>query len=161
VLERFPLPGLTKTDSVWHSSKSSFVVMHRIRLREPWKASLTDDPPAVVYTRNFHKPTGVAKQSITLCISLHTACPEPRKERMAVILNSVEILAQVSESQVWKTSADNLVLLPLKELEPFNSLQIRITGASPTIVARGPDFEASVIPTFGSFVIESVELQIE
>lgn len=123
--------------------------MHRIRLREPWLAEWDVDSGAIIYTRKFHKPTGCDQQSITLKISLlpHEGSSEAS---IVVFVNGVEVEAHAQTPQS--------ALYRLEELPAFNSLQCRIFGLTAT---NGPALDTTVVPIFGSFVIESVELQIE
>ncbi|MDX1927755.1 MAG: hypothetical protein SFV81_14630 [Pirellulaceae bacterium] len=147
--------------------------MHRIRLREPWSACLTADSTAVVYSRKFHKPTGVELQSVTLQISLTPEILPPQIQQVAsagsctelvmVKVNGIELLPRTEATPQPSTStiAERLIHYPLGRLEPFNLLEIRVALTIPTTGELGSTLDATPIPTFGSFVIESAELQIE
>jgi hypothetical protein len=136
--------------------------MHRIRLREPWAASLNAESGAIVYARKFHKPTDVNQQSIALQVALlHKKLEGQELEGpetiLAVLLNGRELLADLpAENRI-----DHALHFQLTDLQTFNSLELCISGANGTTGPSGPIFDATSIPTFGSFVIESVELQIE
>lgn len=142
--------------------------MHRIRLREPWSACLTEDATAVVYSRKFHKPTGIEGQSVTLQISLTPKILTPAsaascKELVTVSVNGIELLprAEATPQPSSSTNADHSTCYPLDRLESFNLLEIRVARTIPTTGELGSTLDATLIPPFGSFVIESAELQIE
>jgi len=132
--------------------------MHRIRLREPWTSSLNAESGVIIYARKFHKPTGVDKQSITLKIVLIPQEPESPNVFVSVLVNGCKLLAQDPSPE---GPVDQALNFQLNRLETFNSLELRISGATALTCPSVPIFGATAIPTFGSFVIESVELQIE
>ena len=139
--------------------------MHRIRLREPWKATLNEDASAVVYSRKFHEPTGIEGHSLTLKISL---LPRDNQDlgEISVVINGFVVERLTDHTQIEQPASaqnepTNCIFFQLGDLQPFNDLEIRISGPVPTIDKHLPSPDATVIPTFGSFVIESVELQIE
>jgi len=137
--------------------------MHRIRLREPWTSRLNAESGAIIYARKFHKPTGVDDQPITLKIFLIPQEPESPNVFVAVLVNGCELLAMAPSNEASSLGGpvDQALNFQLNHLETFNSLELRISGATALTCPSVPIFGATAIPTFGSFVIESVELQIE
>lgn len=136
--------------------------MHRIRLREPWAASLNAQSNTIIYARKFHRPTGVDDSPLSLKITFRPPEPDLVGTLVSVRLNGRELFAQPP------SVADPLgqaIVLPLSDLQgdlqAFNSLELWITDTTglTTQVALIP--RVTAIPTFGSFVIESVELQID
>jgi hypothetical protein len=130
--------------------------MHRIRLREPWAASLNAELDAIVYARKFHKPTGVEQLAIGLVVSLLPQDIAGTTSSVALLVNGREILARRPEHH-----SENAMYFQLTDLLAFNFLELRISIANPTTLPNGMRFDATSIPKFGSFVIETVELQIE
>lgn len=117
--------------------------MHIIRLRDPWKACRDADSGALLFTRTFHRPSGCEGVAIRLCVSL-LANDSSAGSLEAVTLNGSQL------SAVDPTEDSRHYAMP--ELNAFNEIVIRVqTG----------DMEKHIAPKFGSYVIKSVELQIE
>lgn len=132
--------------------------MHRIRLKEPWIASLNAEANVVIYSRKFHKPTGVEDQSITLVVHLLPQKDGSLGEALSAYVNGVKVEPNEASSE---NGLDHLHYFQLQSLALFNTLELRI---SRTFALTRPvvlESDVPVIPTFGSFVIESVELAIE
>ena len=132
--------------------------MHRIRLREPWTANLNAELGAIVYARKFHKPTGVHEQPIFLQVVLLPHVLEEPDIMLAILVNGLALSPQI---QATENESHEALRFELKDLQAFNSLELRISGATGKTGPSGPIFGATAIPTFGSFVIESVELAID
>ncbi len=138
--------------------------MHRIRLKNPWTVGLHEESGAVVYGRKFHKPTGTEEQSIALQVALLPQSPEGLPQSLegpttvlAVLVNGRELTAQDEAANHPK---GRVLRFQLTDLADFNLLEIRVSIAT-GITGPIQKFDTTPIPTFGSFVIESVELQIE
>ncbi len=131
--------------------------MHRIRLREPWAASLNAELDTITYSRKFHKPTGLDDRSVTLQIALFPPGIQRGGALVAVHLNGCELLAEASSAE--NPVGQNLIFR-LNKLENFNALELRVTGATTLIDPSSPISHATA-PTFGSFVVQGVELEIE
>jgi hypothetical protein len=127
-------------------------------LREPWKAGRNAESGDIVYTRNFHLPTGAEAQSITLRIALLAEDQAGSSSMLSVLVNgrllSAEVLSAVNPS-------DRALRFQLKELEAFNILELRISRTNGLTSTNGLEFDGDSPPIFGSFVIEAVELQID
>ena len=143
--------------------------MHFIRLREPWTAGLNAETGALVYARKFHKPTGVDQQSVALKVSLlpqdlgwpgadAPTISEWPSPTLAVLVNGRKLLAPIQSTEEPSGGA---LHFQLSELQAFNSLELHISRLNDITPRFGPIFDASSIPIFGSFVVKSVELQIE
>ena len=139
-------------------------LMHRIRLRAPWKSSWNAESHAIVYTRNFHTPTGAEGQTIALKITLLAQDQAGANTIQSVLVNGHPLSAEAQSAEnntAAENDTDRVLRFPLNELEAYNSLELRVSQTNGITGANGPEFEAASIPTFGSFVIESVELLIE
>ena len=132
--------------------------MHRIRLREPWQAGWNTESGAIVYTRNFHLPTGAAAQAIVLSIALLAKDQAAASPMLSVLVNGRLLSAEVQSAE---SQLDRALRFQLKELNAFNTLEIHISRINGITDSNGMEFDAAATPTFGSFVIESVELQID
>ncbi len=132
--------------------------MHRIRLREPWAASLNAQSNTIIYSRKFHRPTGVDDSSLSLKIFLLPPDPDHVGTLVSVQLNGRELFAQPPSVADQFGQA---IVLPLSDLQAFNSLELWITDKTGVTTQGAPIPRVTAIPTFGSFVIESVELQID
>ena len=132
--------------------------MHRIRLRAPWKATWNAGSLTLVYTRNFHMPTGAEGQAIALEITLLPKDQGGENTILSVLVNGRLLLAEVRSVE---RETDRVLHFQLNELEKFNFLELRISLINGITGANRPEFETASTPTFGSFVIESVELQID
>ena len=109
--------------------------MHVIRLRAPWTATANDR--GIVYSRTFHRPTGAEQQSIQLRIETRVDA-----DAISLRLNSTELpVARSGEGELY---------FDLRELRPFNQLEIQLTCSQ----------QVDPAPAFGTFLIQSVELQI-
>ena len=132
--------------------------MHRIRLRDPWTASLNVESGAIVYTRNFHRPTGTEDRTLVLGVALLPQALERAGTKLVVTVNGRELLPQ---GQATDDPIRPGLRFHLDDLKAYNTLQLGISPATGMIGSSGSNCDPTSIPTFGSFVIESVELQIE
>ncbi len=132
--------------------------MHRIRLREPWKAGWNTESGAIVYTRKFHLPTGAADQAIVLSIALLAEDQAAASPMLSVLVNGRPLAAEVQSTE---SQLDRALRFRLNELNAFNTVEIHIFRINGITDSNGLEFDAAATPTFGSFVIESVELQID
>lgn len=142
--------------------------MHVIRLREPWTASIeladtesTEETPTgtLVYSRKFHRPTGTEDQAIRLRVGLLPATESFVISNLKVLVNDSEVSAQVPAvrpAERLEGAVAESQFFELVDLAPFNRLEIRILNYS---LDDTPD--PANPPRFGSFVIQSVELEIQ
>ena len=120
--------------------------MHVIRLREPWKRARaeredSDSAGSLIYSRTFHRPTGAEQQSIRLRVALHAS--DDLQAPLMVRLNGTELpVAELGQNELY---------FELTELRPFNQLELQMP------------FESDVepLPSFGTFRIHAVEMQIQ
>jgi hypothetical protein len=138
--------------------------MHVIRLREPWMASIeladtesTEETPTgtLVYSRKFHKPTATDDQAILLRVGLLPATKSLAIANLKVLVNDSEVSAQLP-AEPGEGAATESKRFELVDLAPFNRLELRILNYSldDTLAPANP-------PRFGTFVIQSVELEIQ
>ena len=119
--------------------------MHVIRLREPWKRTRaeqkdSDSARSLIYSRTFHRPTGAEQQSIRLRVALHAS--DDLQTPLTVRLNGAELpVAERGQNELY---------FELTELLPFNQLELQMPYES--------DVES--LPTFGTFGVHAVEMQI-
>ena len=132
--------------------------MHQIRLREPWSVATDEVSGAIIYTRKFHKPTGTEdQQTIALRVALLQEDLEGSETILSVRINGQELSPSVQSAE----TRPQTLHFPLTDLNEFNTLEVHISGTTGTTGPIRPNLDATAIPIFGSFVIKSVELQID
>jgi len=145
---------------------NGFNTMHVIRLRDPWTAAIvstersasdaTTAASTIVYSRKFHRPTDAEDQSIRLRIVFLPATDPLDISSVKVLVNGAEAhpppLDPLAELGL---TADSTVVeryFDLVNLAPFNQLELQIVAHK---------LDSTTAPRFGTFVIQSVELQIQ
>ncbi len=130
--------------------------MHVIRLRDPWTVAAersASDAAAnlIVYSRKFHRPTDAEGQAIRLRIVFLPTTDRLVSSSLAVLVNEVE----VPRSQIklpGDVGAAEESYFELVDLAPFNKLELQI---------EHNNLDVAIAPRFGTFIIQSVELQIQ
>jgi len=146
---------------------NGFNAMHVIRLRDPWTAAVvstersasdaTTGASTIVYSRKFHRPTDAEDQSIRLRIAFLPATDPLVTSSLKVMVNGVEaqVLSPLDPLAELGLTADSTVVeryFDLVNLAPFNQLELQIVAHK---------LDSATAPRFGTFVIQSVELQIQ
>lgn len=113
--------------------------MHTIRLRDPWEVRSGEDGRQWVFTRKFHRPTGVELQPVQLAITVAVGITPILR------LNGATLAHDSVEQTLLVYPVTNLLL-------PFNVLELHVSQPTDT---------ENAIPKFGSSLILAAEMRID
>lgn len=117
---------------------------HKIRLREPWSTSFCAQTQELTYARRFHRPTNVDGQTLWLRVGLGRGHGTAEEIKPTVLLNGQRLTPSEHEEGGLRFRLDTIGL--------YNSIEIRIHYHLEN---------DGKLPIFGTFLVESVELEIE